>query len=84
MENEDTRSENQKTYDAWKKEAAKFTGEKALFWSGRMSIIIGLLKVCYPTQLSDYLELLFMVQTEYDNEIISRAFKKEANKLNGE
>lgn len=58
--------------EQWKEEVEKFTGDKALFWAGRMSIAAGMVIHSLPCRISENVWLLGMCKTEYDHIIFSR------------
>jgi hypothetical protein len=60
------------TFEAWKGKAAAFEGNKALFWAGRMSILVATIEKRPLGGSVGALELLFEVRREYDDEIIRR------------
>ena len=64
-------------FEDLKKECQQFTGNKALFWSGKMSTIISCIERGYIINLSKNMELLFKIRTEYDNEILNRMYNNE-------
>lgn len=56
----------------YRKECEDFQGDKAKFWSGKMSIYIQLTVSGSPIVLSRRLEILDAIRQEYDNIIFSR------------
>ena len=52
--------------------AKKFDGDKALFWAGRMSIVIGMMDQASVTDLSRLMELLLKCRRRYDTIITER------------
>ncbi len=59
--------------EIWTNECDKFTGDKALFWAGKMSNLINYLETCYPSEISRNVELLVFCKEEYDKIIFERA-----------
>ncbi len=57
----------------WTEECEKFTGDKALFWAGKMSSLISDLETCYPLGISRNVELMVFCKEEYDKIIFERA-----------
>ena len=49
-----------------------FTGDKALFWAGKMSSVTKRILSCNIRQLSGNIALLEMCMQEYDNIIFNR------------
>jgi len=56
----------------WDKECKLFKGDNALFWAGKMSIVIQMLYEANISRFSVIFELLLYCQTRYDNIIFNR------------
>ncbi len=57
----------------WTEECEKFIGDKALFWAGKMSSLIGDLETCSPLEISRNVELLVFCKEKYDKVIFERS-----------
>lgn len=55
-----------------RKELEGWTGDKALFWAGRMAQTIKAMTVCSPLHLSAYIELCDLMRQEYDRIIFGQ------------
>ena len=55
---------------SWEKECGEFTGNKMLFWSGRMSMVAGWVCNASVLNISNCVKLLDMVRERYDDEVI--------------
>lgn len=60
------------TMNAWRSDAEKFPGDKALFWAGKMSIMIGTIAKCGVGALSLNVALAERCRQEYDHIIFNR------------
>ena len=70
------------TMNQWREDAAALKeggGDIALFWAGKMSQLSWVLTVCHIYNVSENINLLYLVHTEYDEEIYSRAIGSKAN-----
>ena len=59
-------------FEQFKNDCEMFTGDKRLFWAGRMAIVITWLENCTPSNLSDYVDLLASCKTMYDKLIYDK------------
>lgn len=60
--------------EKYRKECEQFKGDKAKFWSGKMSIHIQQAVYGSPIALSQRLEILDAIRQEYDDVVFSRTF----------
>lgn len=64
------------TKEEWKEEAAKFDGDKRLFWAGRMSLSILNLERASLSNLSYAIGLCSFAKDMYDSEIMKDKIRK--------
>ena len=57
---------------ALQKDASEFTGDKAKFWSGKMSVYITAMQSANLLHVSSHMEILVFCKDEYDHIIFSR------------
>ena len=57
------------TFEYYLKSAKDFKGSKALFWAGRMSIVIENMGKCNIRHFAEELSLLYKCKEKYDEEV---------------
>lgn len=62
----------EKTMNAWQADAEKFTGDKAMFWAGKMSTMIGVIARSGVSVLSVNVAVAERCKEEYDHIIFGR------------